>query len=62
MESTKKLCEYCKKTLPKFGIDRKNGKEGHGDWKGRSMHKKCFRDWGLEQAVKGMIERYCKAN
>ncbi len=42
----KKKCIHCLKTLPVFGCDRKNGKESYGGWKGRTMHKKCWKDGG----------------
>ena len=37
-----KKCSYCERTLPKFGIERKNGKEDYGHWKRRHLHKKCY--------------------
>ena len=40
----KKSCSHCGKTLPVFGKDRKNGKETFGDWKSRTMHKKCWKE------------------
>jgi|LakMenEpi03Aug12_release.lakeMendotaPanAssembly.Ray.scaffolds.fasta_scaffold12371_4 hypothetical protein len=38
---SKRICEYCNKTLPAVGLSRKNGKS-HDDWSTRKFHKKCY--------------------
>jgi len=38
---SKRICEYCNKTLPTVGLSRKNGKS-HDDWSTRKFHKKCY--------------------
>ena len=54
MNKDKKKCEWCKKTLPVFGIDRKNGKESFGDWSKRKFHKKCYILYDDEQRYKAL--------
>lgn len=37
-----RLCQACNKPLQRIGWARTNGKDGHGDWKVRPLHKKCL--------------------
>jgi hypothetical protein len=46
----KAKCEWCGKTLPSIGKQRKNGRyftkgsNHNNDWGGRRFHKKCFKE------------------
>ena len=37
-------CVKCGKTMPAIGTARKRGKRTHGDWKTRTLHKKCWKE------------------
>lgn len=41
--STVRLCAVCGRHLQAIGRGRKNGKQYHGDWAKRTMHKQCFK-------------------
>jgi hypothetical protein len=40
----KQMCVKCGKTMPAIGTARLRGKRTHGDWKSRTLHKKCWRE------------------
>ena len=42
MEKEKRKCLFCKISLTKIGIERKNGKINQKDWNGRKYHKSCW--------------------
>lgn len=54
----RKCCSICEKTLPAFGVDRKNGVETYGDWKGRTTHKKCQEQYYLIERLSKMSQKY----
>jgi len=41
-------CVKCLKSMPKIGLNRKNGKKLNNkngkDWEDRQLHKKCFKE------------------
>lgn len=45
----RRTCQYCKKTIPKRGDKRKNGKQGFIDW---STRKYCGKCWEIVNSIK----------
>ena len=41
----KRTCIYCNKSLVAIGTSRNGGKQTHGDWNKRQLHKKCLKDY-----------------
>jgi len=51
MDSEKRICEYCKRSLVKIGCDRANRPSSYTDWKGRKYHKKCHAIQAAERNI-----------
>jgi chromosome segregation and condensation protein ScpB len=46
MEELKgRKCKVCDKPLKAVGMNRKNGKGFYSDWKDRSTHLKCYKEY-----------------
>jgi hypothetical protein len=46
MEELKgRKCKVCQKPLKAVGMNRKNGKGVYNDWKDRSTHLKCYKEY-----------------
>ena len=43
LATSRKLCSHCWKVMPPVGNSREGGKF-HDDWRGRCLHKKCWRE------------------
>ena len=48
-------CAKCGKALVANGSSRVNGKN-HADWKTRSLHKKCWREFMADEARNAFME------
>ena len=54
-------CARCGKTLRVIGTAREGGRQTHGDWATRTLHKKCWKADRDEEAaaehIKGVMDR-----